>query len=1187
MLKRLERLASFRDREPSSRKLAYTIRIHAVDPWHAGAALAVAWIRGAKRGQTRVARCDVAPTNAQGRYTFEHEFSIDCTIALARGGEAKAKILELLVLAVPEGANAGQHVESAIVGTVKIDLGIYADAYDGVMDAYDVDVGELFARGVGVPKLVVTVAARVSGEPAPALRELPSASVVRNMESSPQRKERAANEWSASRFKAKAGAIEREPDQAAALTSAASMFRKRDQTASDVNSAGESENKAAGASSMSSMSAGSDEGEARLGLKALVAKRATDLNRNAETEPQRGDRPRIESEVEEEVAAARAELLGALTPRAPKVVKAKEANVEPNKKINTQKKASPSVDADGFLIDSDLESDADFTTPAPVGDERRDFESPENAIPASDEVADEEAERVAEEDAAVAKLEAARKEAESEARQIAEREALDLQRSNNARRQLDESARLARFEIERQRAEEEARALIQQDVLETEQLEEERRRRNEEAAALAASEQKRIAEAEAEAERSAAEEQRRIAREREQRMAVEGARKIAELDALKAKRVEERLRAEEAAAEAEAARSRATEAEAEKVRAAEEHLRQQEEQKAAEEARRIAEHKLLQEERLEEERRRAEEAAVLAAAEEARRIAEEALKAEWLNEECLRIEEAAALAASQEAHSVALEAARFEDERRCAEEADSVAAEQRRCAAETDSREEAVRFDGLESERDLVLNQNEAEEREIQLAECDAAKVAMKIDDEFSDVAEVSPGASQLLFSDPEPTLSPGASKVLFVDKEPTTPARHSPSNSNSDNESFYTPTAPGTRFAESVMRTKSRRDLDDELVSLSICNLLIHGAPESTSFMPALGLQERLAAVRLANGPIGAQHELSRIIDAFQVAIDGAKGVSSSRLTFICAQLVALRVCLAPMDGVVDDMDLESVLGLEVAARNAAFDTLWAQTFSAFLVPKSATLELVATALNSDGERIGRAWANMFQFAKARLGVDAVENAKDDGRSAKPLIRQLQNGMLIDLLLKFDKCVLDFLISGAVDGDVKSKIPGGGVLTFSAGAELKRAISPLANAAMRFGLGKSADALLPKLRATADVCMIPKDALMDAKLRNDIVSGKISATELAGIISRFAPDDFAPQSVDKSVIDAVVTNSQDVVEPKALPTTYVPTTSEGSWISSLARALATVEGAVLSPSTIPRPSLHARRWTAVGEALL
>jgi hypothetical protein len=226
-----------------------------------------------------------------------------------------------------------------------------------------------------------------------------------------------------------------------------------------------------------------------------------------------------------------------------------------------------------------------------------------------------------------------------------------------------------------------------------------------------------------------------------------------------------------------------------------------------------------------------------------------------------------------------------------------------------------------------------------------------------------------------------------------------------------------------------------------------------------------------------------------------------------------------------------------------------------------------------------------MFQLAKTRLDIIGGD-ADDAGCSSQLLLTQLRQGILKEIILALDKSVLDALIHPSGDALANPMIPGGGALTFSAGAELKRAISVLASVAKDLNVGTSTESIIPKLRAVADVCMIPKDALIDVKLRTDIVCGKLTDEELASVVSRFRPDDFAPQPVDPDVISAVVdaaTNGKGDTPPAIGP--YTPMSTEGApWIANLARALAAFDGVLQSRA--PGPSAHATRWSLVTDAL-
>ena len=679
-----------------------------------------------------------------------------------------------------------------------------------------------------------------------------------------------------------------------------------------------------------------------------------------------------------------------------------------------------------------------------------------------------------------------------------------------------------------------------------------------------------------------------------ERVAAEEARAQAEEDALAARIEADRKRTEEEES------ARAQEAQLQAQRMEEERIREEEEKrfalieaeriKAEEEARRLAEESSFAAHQEEEgERRRVEEETMQAAqAEEERRLAEEeAMRVAQDEERRLAEEEAMRVAQAEEerrlAEEEAMRVAQAEEERRLAE---LRAEEERLWALEAEA--ERKRLEEVEKSRvaQEAADAARAEEERIRMENVRITEHEARLQEEREQQMEANAKAAERdVDAYAEAVLAEEANTMLFSDSpsEGTTGFR-TPMGTETD--AFYTPATRRTRFADSLMKPSVNRLVEDEIVSMSISDVLIHGVAENIEFTTALSLQERIAAVRGSKGLDASQLEFNRIMDAFGVAIKGAMS-NPARLLFLCAQLIALRVSLATMD----DIETRDVLELEVLARNCAFDSLWSTTFGAALCPSEATLGLLnlKTHLNGDGERIGRAWAALFQFAKARLGYDAVANAEEKGNSTKPLLAELQLDILRDLILRLDEAVLNILINPTGDERVNVMIPGGGALTFAAGAELKRAISALVSAAKELNIAGTPETIIPKLRATADVCMIPKDALVDSKLRADIVGGKITAKELAAVVSRFRPDDFAPQPVDPDVISAVVAaaaNDDKSDESASNIEPFVPVSTSGApWVANLARALAEHDSASLS-RRVPGPSAHASRWSIVADVL-
>ena len=1040
----LKKLAS--RKHAKDRVVAFVVTVRALEPWARGARprrVCIGWERGAsRRGTTAVREASIANDGANARYAFEESFTIEATMQkTGKGGAYKPKGLTFFVLALPENAERGTRVETQTVGGCSVDLARFVECVDGVTEFLDVDCADDVRRAVGTPRLMISV--RSSGLNGTATHPGYESDAVSTASHSMQAESEQTvpgYQWAASRFQTEPStSVGAGQDEVAALTSMASMFKKRGAVEEDTDASEERVEPQEPSRPVEFESAEAVEARSEL----FGAARAQ--------EPPPEEDPELD--------AARNELFGAFAPQ--------EQPVSPGAPQGT-------VDSDGFLLDSDLESDveaeeatSEFTQP-PAADA---FEK--------ERVAAGEARAQAEEDALAARIEADRKRIEEEESARAQEARLQAQRMEEERIREEEEKRFALIEAECIKAEEEARRLAEESSFAAHQEEEGERRRVEEEAMQAAQ----------------AEEERRLAEEEAMRVAqAEEERRLAEEEAMRVAQDEERRLAEEEA-----------------MRVAQ-----------AEEERRLAE----------------EEAMRVAQAEEERRLAE------------LRAEEERLWALEAEAERKRLE--EVEKSRVAQEAADAARAEEERI------RMENVRI----TEHEARLQ----EEREQQMEA--NAKAAERDADAYAE-AVLAEEANTMLFSD-----SPSEGTTGF-----RTPM-------GTETDAFYTPATRRTRFADSLMKPSVNRLVEDEIVSMSISDVLIHGVAENIEFTTALSLQERIAAVRGNKGLDASQLEFNRIMDAFGVAIKGAMS-NPSRLLFLCAQLIALRVSLATMD----DIETRDVLELEVLARNCAFDSLWSTTFGAALCPSEATLGLLnlKTHLNGDGERIGRAWAALFQFAKARLGYDAVANAEEKGNSTKPLLAELQLDILRDLILRLDEAVLNILINPTGDERVNVMIPGGGALTFAAGAELKRAISALVSAAKELNIAGTPETIIPKLRATADVCMIPKDALVDSKLRADIVGGKITAKELAAVVSRFRPDDFAPQPVDPDVISAVVAaaaNDDKSDESASNIEPFVPVSTSGApWIANLARALAEHDSASLS-RRVPGPSAHASRWSIVADVL-
>eukprot|EP00891_Asterochloris_glomerata_P004843 jgi/Astpho2/4843/Aster-05779 len=100
---------------------------------------------------------------------------------------------------------------------------------------------------------------------------------------------------------------------------------------------------------------------------------------------------------------------------------------------------------------------------------------------------------------------------------------------------------------------------------------------------------------------------------------------------------------------------------------------------------------------------------------------------------------------------------------------------------------------------------------------------------------------------------------------------------------------------------------------------------------------------------------------------------------------------------------------------------------------------------------------------------------------------------------------------------------PRGG-LSFGIGVNLKMAVSRWTNWAHDVGIKEAKGAVegytyFPKLRATADLLMMPKEVLTDRAIRSEVVPG-LSLHRICQILERFQPDDFAADPLPKGLLE-------------------------------------------------------------------
>lgn len=71
---------------------------------------------------------------------------------------------------------------------------------------------------------------------------------------------------------------------------------------------------------------------------------------------------------------------------------------------------------------------------------------------------------------------------------------------------------------------------------------------------------------------------------------------------------------------------------------------------------------------------------------------------------------------------------------------------------------------------------------------------------------------------------------------------------------------------------------------------------------------------------------------------------------------------------------------------------------------------------------------------------------------------------------------------------------------------------------------------LFPRLRAVADLLMMPKEALVDASVRLDVLP-HLSLRSICGALSRFKPDDHAPDPLPPGLLDVLREQAEDEEE--------------------------------------------------------
>ena len=383
----LKKLGSRKDRV-----VTFVVTVRTLEPWPTRASgrpgqFAIGWQRGAnKRGTTPVRAGERSDDGARATYAFDHTFEVEATVRRAGKTGHKEKTLTLYVLALPEDATRGREVTAAKVGACDVDLAKYVDRTEDETIMIDVECGEGVRRAVGTPKLLISVRAKEGGANAEG-REGEANAANASPLKSPTASERGGEyQWASSRFQSEQ-ASSSQADQVEALTSMASMFKKRAAPVEETSVVDDVVDEGSEATANDEADVEANTARAEL----IVARAATPKSDEFSSTPD--GTPALEQE-DPELTRARDELFGA-----------------PPKDAATSPRGD--VDSDGFLLDSDLdtEGEADEETPA-------EFTRPVEESPARDDsenaaeqarLAEEEARIRAEEDAAVARIEAERK----------------------------------------------------------------------------------------------------------------------------------------------------------------------------------------------------------------------------------------------------------------------------------------------------------------------------------------------------------------------------------------------------------------------------------------------------------------------------------------------------------------------------------------------------------------------------------------------------------------------------------------------------------------------------------------------------------------------------------------------------------------------------------------------------------
>lgn len=172
--------------------------------------------------------------------------------------------------------------------------------------------------------------------------------------------------------------------------------------------------------------------------------------------------------------------------------------------------------------------------------------------------------------------------------------------------------------------------------------------------------------------------------------------------------------------------------------------------------------------------------------------------------------------------------------------------------------------------------------------------------------------------------------------------------------------------------------------------------------------------------------------------------------------------------------------------------------------------------------------------LTQARLQLMPVQ-VDGDGAHERLLART----MIPQLLDRMDVLLFDAL-QGGVDVDATLLLWGDQTLTFADGMAIRMALTRWKHWARDCGVADGD--LFPHMVAASNLLMLPKEQVMDHSVRAEIAPG-LSAHHVHSVLSRFRPDDLAPDPIPKGVLERLRRECAAVPEgPNALqPTKYVP----------------------------------------------